>query len=211
MIKKISLAALTFSLLATQVSAGETHVGLGLSNVDSKNKFTTIEGSSVSVSDINFSHQMLNLRLGYDFTEYYGIDIRYSLGVNEDTHVFSGDLFKSAVSVDSIGSLMFNVKTPEYLGFIGRVSLGPTILSESVGRYKFKESGFGLGVGVNYIVDNDMQISLEYMSYGSLTGYEESTKTVKSESEDTSDTNVATRTGYTAKNSSINLSINYSF
>ncbi len=174
MFKKIGFIAIAVSAMTFQANAGETTFGVGLAQAKSDVNFTLIEEQSIggemhSYDSAAFDNQMLNLSLGYDFTENYGFELRYGIKANEDVQHSTFENYDVSISIKNISALLFNIRSPEIWGFSSHLSVGSTITSANFGKYNIKDSGFGLGAGINYRVNKDMIISLEYMDYGKLT------------------------------------------
>lgn len=161
--KKI-LAALMVGSLATSSFADNLrglYVGVGGALVD---------GNEADANGSSPNFRLVNLVGGYKYASWAGAEVRIGTGLSDETFTanINGALTDLDFSLDSYVGVYYRpeLSNPEakLYGLFGFSSL-ETSSSDDGGSFGRSESGFSYGVGVGFVMNEDLNINFEYLEF----------------------------------------------
>ena len=132
---------------------------------DSYMGYFGVDASSIKVKNQigeDLTPGNLRLRLGGNFAPYFDLEGHLSLTVNSD------EQFQADWSAD-IAALFIKGHLPlgRYVSLYGLAGIASVVLTETIDRRHFEEDrgGFAYGVGLESVLTERMDISLDYVNY----------------------------------------------
>ena len=122
---------------------------------------------AIGVSSYEFDMYGVEAKLGYNFTDYFGVEGQAGVGIISDKETIAGTEFKSSVSHNFAGFGVVRIPASEQFDLFARAGYHTTRVKASSGGISASASddGFAFGGGGQFNVNDRDGVRLEYTNY----------------------------------------------